>query len=444
MRSKLLIGFVVTATLSHLVLNYAYAFDLQQIPYFRQNEHEINFDVNILPVDPLVPNGTMLPIGGSFLAQTTTPQPTITEGPTATPTPHPQLTEKNNRIEELKRKVSEKQKESRTLEGQVAYFKAQISLTEQRIIDTEERIKKTTKQIEELGGKIDNLDSLLEKQLIELEASMIAQYKYPKASIFSLLLGETTTSSLTTGNTYYEFLRDAQKRTLIQTQQAKLNAEAQKSLREVKQKELESYEAELKDDQLSLANQKKQKDALLIETKNDEATYQRLLDQAQAEYNAINRAVLSAVKNGPVKKGDVIAITGNSGYPGCSSGKHLHFEVRKNGAWVDPKAYVRSGTINDQQRNIIENKGSGSWDWPLQKGIYMTQDFGKTPWSWRYAYSGGIHTGLDMVGIGDETIYAPADGTLYSTTESCGSSSAIKIKYIDHGSSLLSYFLHVR
>jgi len=99
----------------------------------------------------------------------------------------------------------------------------------------------------------------------------------------------------------------------------------------------------------NLDAQKKAKNALLAQTKNDEKTYQNLLSQALAEKAAIERALVSGVKVGPVKRGDPIGLVGNSGYPGCSTGKHLHFEIRKNNTWIDPAPYLQNKSVKDEQ-----------------------------------------------------------------------------------------------
>ena len=42
-----------------------------------------------------------------------------------------------------------------------------------------------------------------------------------------------------------------------------------------------------------------------------------------------------------VKKGHVLALTGNSGY---STGPHLHFEIRRYNKSVDPRRYIKLGS----------------------------------------------------------------------------------------------------
>jgi hypothetical protein len=48
-----------------------------------------------------------------------------------------------------------------------------------------------------------------------------------------------------------------------------------------------------------------------------------------------------------------------------------------------------------------------------------------------------------MVSDSSQIIRAPADGTLYSSAQSCGGAT-INIKYIDHGNDLISFYLHVQ
>ena len=154
--------------------------------------------------------------------------------------------------------------------------------------------------------------------------------------------------------------------------------------------------------------------------------------------------MVSGVKVGPVKRGDPIALVGNSGYPGCSTGKHLHFEIRKNNTWVDPGSYLSGKTVVDEQNgggNV--SLGSGSWPWPIEDTVRLTQFYGHTPYSWRYTYSGGIHTGYDMVSTSSDVIRAPADGTLFKSSQFCGSST-INIVYIEHGDNVVSLYLHVQ
>ncbi len=162
-----------------------------------------------------------------------------------------------------------------------------------------------------------------------------------------------------------------------------------------------------------------------------------------SEKNALEAALVSGKKVGPVKRGDSIALIGNSGYPGCSTGEHLHLEIRKNNTWVDPANYLSSRTVKDNEKGGSSTLGHGSWDWPIQDPIVLNQHFGHTPYSWRYKYSGGIHTGLDLNSNSSKIIRAPADGTLFSATQSCGSS-MINIKYIEHGDGVISFYLHVQ
>jgi septal ring factor EnvC (AmiA/AmiB activator) len=322
--------------------------------------------------------------------------------------------------------------QSKTLANQIAQFDAQIRLTTLKISQTEEKIVL-------LGGRIDQLETSLNALSNAFSSRAVETYKMVRVGdAFLILISAPDLTGAVSRFHYLQKIQEADRDLLSRLQAAQITYQGEKVDQEDLQKELEGQKK-------TLGVQKAAKNALLVQTKNDEKSYQQLLAQALAEKAAIERALVSGVKVGPVRQGDPIGLVGNSGYPGCSTGKHLHFEVRKGGTWVDPAPYLQNKSVLDEQNgggNVAI--GSGNWPWSIQDTVRLTQFYGHTPYSWKYAYSGGIHTGFDMVSTSSDVIRAPADGTLYKSAQSCGGSSIINIVYIDHGSDTISFYLHVQ
>lgn len=331
--------------------------------------------------------------------------------------------EKTKQIEELEKKVAELKNQAKTLSGQIAYYDGQIALNILKISQTEDLIAT-------LSGKINALETSLQERSTMLEKQIVASYKQGQADPTQLLFSATNFSNLVSRLKYSQITQNYNRRFLHDTQVVQSTYANHRDLIEISRKKLETQKQQL--DSL-----KQEKQNLLVQTKNNETTYQKQLEVARLELIAIQRALAESISEGPVKAGDPIALTGNSGYPSCSTGKHLHFEVRLNDNWVNAEVYLKSMTDR-----LGVTLGSGKWDWPLTGSVVITQRYGKTPWSYRYVYSGGIHTGIDMVSDND-IIRAPADGTLYSSVQKCGSS-PLNIKYIDHGGGLKTFYLHVQ
>ena len=324
---------------------------------------------------------------------------------------------------DLKQKIAVSQDQIKTLSGQIAYYDNQIKLTLLKITQTEDQIVSLSVKINFLEEKLQDKSRLLEKQIVQT-------YKKGSYDPLQILLSSANVSEIISQFKYLQIVQAANRRFLHDTQTIQSSYGRQKDLVADSQKKLQAQK-------IALANLSADRANLLKQTKNSEAIYQKQLEVARQELEAIQRALANAVKQGPVNVGDAIGLVGNSGYPYCSTGKHLHFEVRQNDAWVNAETYLKNMT-DKWGANI----GSGNWDWPLRGDISITQRYGKTEYSWRYKYSGGIHTGIDMVSNTD-IIYAPVAGTLYSYTEKCGSAD-LNIKFIDHGSGLKSFYLHVQ
>ncbi|KKT85326.1 MAG: Peptidase, M23 family [Parcubacteria group bacterium GW2011_GWA1_Parcubacteria_45_10] len=337
----------------------------------------------------------------------------------------------NDRINCYEDELSRLGAQSKTLSNQIAQFDAQIRLTTLKISQTEEKISLLGGRIDQLEGSLDSLSTAFSSRAVET---------YKMARVGDPFLIVVSAPDLNEAISRFHYLQRIQEadRDLLQRLQA-----AQDTYK-VEKTDQEELQAELEKQKANLDVQKKAKNALLTQTKNDEKKYQQLLSQALAEKAAIERALVSGVKVGPVKRGDPIALVGNSGYPGCSTGKHLHFEIRKNNTWTDPGSYLSGKTVVDEQNgggNV--SLGSGSWPWPIEDTVRLTQFYGHTPYSWKYTYSGGLHTGYDMVSTSSDVIRAPADGTLFKSSQLCGSST-INIVYIEHGDNVVSLYLHVQ
>jgi peptidoglycan hydrolase CwlO-like protein len=321
--------------------------------------------------------------------------------------------------------------QGKTLKSQISSFDAQINLTSLEIEQTEEKINLLSGRIDQLEGSLDTLTDAFSQRAIET-------YKMARVGDPVLLIVTSEDLSEAVSRFFYlKKIQEADRDLLERLTTAQNTYKGEKLDQEELQTELEKQKA-------TLNSQKAAKKALLDQTQNDEKKYQTLLAQALAEKAAIENALASGVEVGPVKQGDPIALVGNSGYPGCSTGKHLHFEVRKNGSWTDPTPYLQNKSVQDEQNGGTTSIGSGGWPWPIQDTIRLTQHYGVTPYSWRYSYSGGIHTGLDMVSTSSDVIRAPADGNLYKSSQSCGSSSVINIVYIEHSDGVITFYLHVQ
>jgi peptidoglycan hydrolase CwlO-like protein len=321
--------------------------------------------------------------------------------------------------------------QGKTLNQEIAKRKTQINLTAAQISKTEQEIAALAEKIGRLEVSLEQLAEIVRKRIA-------ATYKSSKPDPVILLFSSAKFSDFVNSYQYLKVVQQHDKKLLYAMETTRTNYDEQK-------KAVEILKAKLEAQRTQLAKQQREMESLLVVTQNDEKKYQQLLAQAYAEKAALEQALVAGTKVGPIKKGDPIALIGNTGYPICSTGKHLHFEIRKNNTWTDPGAYLQSKTVEDDQNNGGNNVnfGSGSWPWPIEDPVRVTQFYGHTPYSWKYKYSDGIHTGLDIVTSATDVIRAPADGNLFKSSQLCGSS-VINIVYIDHGDNLISFYLHVQ
>lgn len=353
---------------------------------------------------------------------------------------------KQEEIEKLEKKINDLQGREKTLANEIEAVNDQIALAQLKIQASIAKISKTSADIQKLNTDIESLQERIEKlsesinyQKKLLESRMRESYKSKDYSTV-LLFGTGSIGDMIHKLEYLQvmekhdnvLLEDMRKTKEAFTTQKRLFEEKKAEVEKLK-RQLEVEKANLDAQKGSLEDKKSEKERLMKMTQNDEAKYQKMLEDARRELNQITGAV-SVLKNSKgvsVKKGEAIGIQGNSGY---SFGDHLHFGVYKYSSfadidgwdwyysnYIDPAkmlkkkiVYWDTGCESPRDRTV----GSGDWNWPLSNAK-VTQGFGYTCWSNRY-YGGKPHPALDMAGPLGSVVYAAADGKAYACRNCLG------------------------
>lgn len=355
------------------------------------------------------------------------------------------LPELDKKIIQLQEKLKELAQTKNTLKNQITYLDSQISLTEYQIKQTELQIENLEVEILDLSEKISILDLNLDQISATFLTRVAQSYKlHKKTPILWFLSGKDFNDSLQKFK-YYHTLQLNDRETLLAMEEIRMNHDLQKQKKEKKQQELETLNQALAQQVKDLAQQKSAKNQLLITTQNDEKTYQALLARARAEYEAM-QAIISnrgdETKVGDISQGEKIA-TVIGGASVCSTGTHLHFEVLNGDNRVDPASILSSRDVVWDNQPDSSFSFTGSWSWPLNGQVRVTQGYGMTWFARVYRYYGGNpHSGLDIVSD-DRSILSVKSGELYNGSINCGGGKLRYVKVDHKDSDHTTYYLHV-
>lgn len=372
-----------------------------------------------------------------------------------------ELEDVQSKIAEYEKQVVELQKQASSLGQQITLMDSQIKVTGLKITQTEAQIKSLEKEVEVLSGKIDRLNISLDFLSKVLLSRVSENYKAKRANPIALFFSSQNFSDFVSRYRYLQIAQLHDRELLISMEQTRLNYDEQKALKEKAQADLEKLNKQLVIQKQQLTVQTADKKRLLEETKGKEAEYQRILAAAKAEQETILRAMQEAIlklSDGTrVEKGKEIALIGNTGYPCCSTGAHLHFMVTtgcqrddsgyiKNCNPVNPADFLKNTSVTyDSNTNSMDFKGD--WDWPIDNPR-ITQEYGMSYWARSGYYGGKPHNGIDMTNS-SSIIKAPKEGTLYRQSSTCGGCNGgccanVNFVALDHGSGVYSWYWHVQ
>lgn len=191
-------------------------------------------------------------------------------------------------------KIDDSRNQQTSLKNELTYIDNQIAYQETQIEKTRFEIVRAQKEVEVLSSRIENLSASMEKLAKILTELVAASYKKQHLSILEMYLASDKFSDALSRKQSEELISLQTSKILFRSMQEKLDFNQQKEARETLKTELEAKTERLKNQQAALETQKENKAILLQQTKNDEATYQKLLKQAASEADSFRRFAASA------------------------------------------------------------------------------------------------------------------------------------------------------
>jgi len=211
----------------------------------------------------------------------------------------------NNYINDCNSKLGTLAGQKQTLAQAIDYLSTQIRLTQAKVASTTTQLDKLNVEISDLSGRIESIDYSLD-DLTKLFVSRVREaYMRPDRFDTAIIAQSSRISDILRNIEYTKKIRDHDRTILLSLEKSRLDASAQKGLKQEKQTEISALKNKLDADKSALNSQIASKNKLLADTKNDENKYQQLKSSAQAQLAAFTTFVSNqggaSILNGSTK-----------------------------------------------------------------------------------------------------------------------------------------------
>lgn len=312
-----------------------------------------------------------------------------------------QQSQNNEKINETKEELENIQAEKSEAQKQVENLTSQISQYQSQIDELDDKISDLNNQISEAEANLNKAQEDYTKQEELLEARLVATYEAGETSYLDVLLSSSSITDLISNYYLVTEVATNDSELLEKIQQQKKQIEEAKQALETSKNELNSSKASKQQVATQLQASKQEKDTYVAQLTEEEKETQAELEQLQADNDRITKE-LKAAEEKYKKQLEELAKKNNSGNSSSSSGGDSY-----NGG------------------------GSGFLQAPVKSGSITAT---------MYYSSGKYHGALDYgVPVGT-TVYAAADGVVYSASYAAGSYGYYIV--IQHTNGLRTYYAH--
>ena len=206
----------------------------------------------------------------------------------------------SQKVSACQQELAKTTNQKNTLKSQITTFDKQISLTELKIEAAQASLEESQKKLEvlnseigDLTGKISDLEGSISDLYPVLIERIKADYETSNEPLIEAMLTSNNVTDYMGRLKYLQVVQAHDKKLLSQMQTAKASYTSEKTDLgqkkievEALEKEIEAEKAKIEDQKATLETQRAGEQRLLAITQNDEARYQQLLTEAQAQISA--------------------------------------------------------------------------------------------------------------------------------------------------------------
>ncbi len=274
--------------------------------------------------------------------------------------------------DELQSKIDQRNKDIASLEVEIAGYQKQLgdlgsqasslsanikslNITQKKLAAdislTQNKISAKNLEIAELGTQIGDKEDEIANDHRVIAASLTQIDQTDNRSIFDMIFSGSSVSNVLDSLDQINTVQNNVVSHINDLRNAKADLEANKTASEQAAADLATLNSQLNDQRKVVLSTQSDKNSLLVQTKQSESQYQKILASKQAQEDAFNQEILD-------------------------------YESQL-------KTIVNAGAL--------PHTGSGVLSWPLDK-IVITQYFGNTPFATAnpQIYNGKGHTGVDF------------------------------------------------